>query len=150
MQPTFHMYHPAGSLAFAEKCNSLSSLSALSMWLLTSPGALHATYLCIATPHKAGILRSKKWRNKAVNHLQLPSVNKHCKWDRIHHLLLGTQRLSALSHPTNQDTVRAQNGTGRIGMALFNSLIPSLHRSASWLPPLWESAMVVKKQQQKT
>lgn len=137
MPPNFHVSSRREfGICWEVKCVSLSSLSALSMWLLTSSGALHATYLCIATPHEAGILRSKKRGNKAVNHLQLPSVNKQCKWDRIHHLLLETQRLSALSHPTNQDTVRAQNGTGRIGMALFNSLTPSLHRSVSWLPPM--------------
>lgn len=106
--------------------------------LLTSSEALHATQLCIATPHKAGILRSKKQENRAVNHVQLPSVNKQCKWDRIHHLLLETQRLSALSHPTNQDAVRAQNEIGRIDKALFNS--PTLSLSIAALADFFRGA----------
>lgn len=99
---------------------------------------------CTSLHSEAGILRSKKWGNKVVNHVRLPSVNKQCKWDRIHHFLLETQRLSTSSHPTNQDSVRAQNRIWRIDSSFQFTSTFSLHRSVSWLLPWWESAMEVK------
>lgn len=153
--PHFHSFLPSSKVDRAHLPQALScrefgicwevkwvsaSLPSIGHWLLTPSGTLQTLRLHIATPREAGILRSKKWGNGAVNHVQLPSVNKQCKWDRIHHLLLETQRLSASSHPTNQDTVRAQNGTGRTGRLLSTHPCP-LSPQECWLaklPPLWE------------